>query len=84
MKISVEISMYPLSKEYESIILGFIKRLNTHKNIIVETNGMSTQVFGEYDTVFNAITREMKEDFNKSDAVVFVMKCVNAHLQVSK
>jgi len=84
MKIYVEISMYPLSKEYESILLDFIKRLNAHKNIIIETNGMSTHVFGEYDAVFKAITKEMKDDFTKSDTVVFVMKCVNAHLQKLK
>jgi len=84
MKVSVEISMYPLSQEYIPLIKGFLKRLRAHKNITVETNGMSSQIFGLFDDVFGAINQEMKEEFAKSDKVVYVMKCINSHLQKEK
>lgn len=82
MKISVDISYYPLTEEYVVPILDFIARLNQYKQIAVETNGMSTQVFGEFDDVMNAISVEMKKSFELPHSV-FVMKFVNAHLQKS-
>ena len=45
---------------------------------------MRTQVFGEYDTVMDAITAEIKEDFALKNTVVFVMKVVNADLGISQ
>ncbi|MGB2137582.1 MAG: hypothetical protein ACPHVP_01795 [Flavobacteriales bacterium] len=51
MKCSVEISMYPLDVNYIEPITFFIKRLKRHPFISLETNGMSTQVFGDYDNV---------------------------------
>jgi len=82
MKISVDISYYPLNEGYVIPILDFIARLNQYKQIAVETNGMSTQVFGEYDEVMGAITTEIKKSFEMPHSV-FVMKIVNAHLQKS-
>ncbi|OQA02081.1 MAG: hypothetical protein BWY70_00145 [Bacteroidetes bacterium ADurb.Bin408] len=81
MKTSVEISMYPLSEEYEGLILDFISRLNKHNGITTITNGMSTQVFDTFDTVMAAITTEIKADFKKGKTMIFVMKCVNADLK---
>lgn len=81
MKSSVEISMYPLDKSYETPIIHFIKQLRTYPFITVETNGMSTQIFGEYDNVMNAINREMKNSFINNDKVVFSLKVINANLQ---
>ena len=48
MECSVEISMYPLNKYYKPSIISFIQNLRKDPFIIVETNGMSTQVFGDY------------------------------------
>ena len=48
MNTSVEISYYPLNVEYIPPIKSFIDRLNSYKEISVQTNGMSTQVFGQY------------------------------------
>jgi uncharacterized protein YqgV (UPF0045/DUF77 family) len=82
MKISIDISYYPLNEEYVTPILDFIARMNQYKQLIVETNGMSTQVFGEYDDVMKAITAEIKKSFEMPHSV-FVLKMVNAHLQKS-
>jgi uncharacterized protein YqgV (UPF0045/DUF77 family) len=81
MKSSVEISMYPLDKSYETPIIHFIKQLRTYPFITVETNGMSTQIFGEYDNVMHAINTEMKNSFLTNEKVVFTLKVVNSDLE---
>lgn len=81
MKTSVEISYYPLNENYLKPIGDFIDRLNTYEELIVKTNGMSTQVFGDYDAVMKAITREIKTSIELPHSV-FVMKVINADLQV--
>ena len=79
MKTSVDISYYPLKEEYVPPIRNFIDRLNTYKNLIVKTNGMSTQVFGEYSDIMSALTKEIREAFELRHSV-FIIKIVNADL----
>lgn len=79
MKTSVEISYYPLTQDYLNPIRDFIDRLHTHKNLTIKTNGMSTQVFGDYDDVMRGITMEIKASFALPHSV-FVMKVINADL----
>lgn len=74
MKTSIEISMYPLTPDYEAPILNFIKRLHTHPNLRIETNSMSTQVFGNYDDIMNAVQQAMKTSLEQGDTTVMVMK----------
>lgn len=80
MKTSVEISMYPLDAEYGTPILKFIERLRQHENLKVQTNNMSTQIFGEYGYVMAALNQEMKKSFEENETVVMVMKVVNLAL----
>ena len=80
MKISVEISYYPLHDEFVPHILDFIERLNQHPELIVQTNGMSTQVFGEYDSVMGTLSTEIKKSFELPHSV-FILKMVNADLK---
>jgi uncharacterized protein YqgV (UPF0045/DUF77 family) len=79
MKVSVEVSYYPLKVDYIPPIKDFIARLNQHENLKVETNNMSTQVFGEYFGVMEALTREIHKSFELPHSV-FVMKIINADL----
>ncbi|PKP32965.1 MAG: hypothetical protein CVT99_02880 [Bacteroidetes bacterium HGW-Bacteroidetes-16] len=80
MNISVDISYYPLKEEFIPPIKHFIRRMNQYQTLEVQTNGMSTQVFGEYDEVMEALTREIKDSFNMPHSV-FVLKIINADLQ---
>lgn len=79
MKTSVEISYYPLHESYIPPIKGFIDRLNTYPGIIVKTNGMSTQLFGQFDDVMQAITTEIKAAIELPHSI-FILKIVNADL----
>jgi uncharacterized protein YqgV (UPF0045/DUF77 family) len=83
MKTSVDISYYPLNEEFIPPIREFIDRINTHEGIIAQTNGMSTQVFGEYDLVMKALTAEIKKSFENPHSV-FVMKVINADLNTKE
>ncbi len=80
MKTSVEISYYPLNDNYLQHIIDFIKRLNTHEKLTIKTNGMSTQVFGEFDEVMNSITKEIKKSFELPHSV-FMLKVINNDLE---
>ncbi len=78
MDIGVEISLYPLKTDFVPAIREFIGRLNADARLRVVTNSMSTQVFGAYEDVMEALRRELRQTFERvqagSDKAVFVMK----------
>jgi YKOF-related Family. len=80
MKASVEMSMYPLDAKYGDVIIEFLERLKTYSQLKVQTNSMSTQVFGTYEDLQTIIGREMKKTFEQEEAVVMVMKWINLDL----
>jgi uncharacterized protein YqgV (UPF0045/DUF77 family) len=66
MKISIELSLYPLAEEqYKTEIWAFIKKLRTVDGLQVITNGMSTQVFGDYDLAVSHVMAEIKPTVRK-------------------
>ena len=81
MNASVDISYYPLKEEFIPPIKEFIERMNNYDNLDVSTNGMSTQVFGEYNELMTALTKEIGKSMDVPHSV-FVLKIVNADLQV--
>lgn len=81
MECSVEISMYPLNKDYKPPIISFIQNLRKHPFIKVETNGISTQVFGDYSRLMKAINYEMENSFLSEEKVVFNLKIINTNLE---
>jgi uncharacterized protein YqgV (UPF0045/DUF77 family) len=80
MKISVEISYYPLNEQYKKPIKAFIATLHENTNLTVRTNTMATQVFGEFDEVMGTIQQCLKQAFTLPHSV-FVMKVINADLE---
>ena len=74
MDIGVEISLYPLRNDFIPPIRGFIDRLNADWRFRVMTNDMSTQVFGRYEDVMEALTRELRPTFERDGKSIFVMK----------
>ena len=78
MKISVDLSLYPLHDGYVAPIKAFISAISAYEDIEVQKNRISTQVFGEYDTVMQAIQVCLKETFEKEGTFVMVTKILNA------
>jgi uncharacterized protein YqgV (UPF0045/DUF77 family) len=78
MDIGVEISLYPLQADFAGVIHEFLDRLNADGRFRVVSNSMSTQVFGPYDDVLDAVRRELRSTFAALEAgsgkAVFVMK----------
>ena len=82
MQLSVEISKYPLAEvDYVAAIKDFIDRLNQHGDLDINTNVMSTQVFGEYDHVMSALNQELKVSFERYGTLVFVCKFIPGNLK---
>jgi uncharacterized protein YqgV (UPF0045/DUF77 family) len=79
MDIGVEISLYPLRADFVPAIREFLQRLHGAAGLKVVTNSMSTQLFGPYEQVMEALRREMRPTFEAvasggSDRAVFVLK----------
>lgn len=76
MQASIEISMYPLLDDYCQPIIDFIDRLETHKEVRVARNAMSTQVFGEFRTLMSMMTEEVETVLANEPKTVFVIKLI--------
>lgn len=76
MKVSIDISMYPLNPDYKPSIKAFIGGLNSYEEITTQENNMSTQVFGEYRDVMRIVTDEIEKASGDEPKVVFVMKLI--------
>ncbi len=76
MRISVDISLYPLNENYVEPILNFIDKLEQNANLIVKRNSLSTQIFGEYRDVMDCLDSEIEAVFASLPESVFVLKLV--------
>jgi len=76
-KVAVDISLYPLDAEFIPPIQDVIERLNTHAELEVVTNPMSTQLRGDYDDVMAALNSEIKTTFDRHPKAVFAIKILN-------
>jgi uncharacterized protein YqgV (UPF0045/DUF77 family) len=78
MDIGVEISLYPLTADYAPLIREFVARLNADPRFRVQTNSMSTQVFGAFEPLMDALRQELHTTLaglaTGAQRVVFVMK----------
>jgi uncharacterized protein YqgV (UPF0045/DUF77 family) len=71
---AVEISMYPLTGDYLTLIQAFIDRLNSYPELVVRTNSLSTQVWGTLDRVMAILAAEIERSATTGPQLVFVMK----------
>ena len=81
MDISVDISMYPLQKEFEAPILAFIAKLELEDPIEIVRNELSTQVHGDYKVIMTLLEKEMFSVFADIPDSIFVMKFVGNNRQ---
>ena len=82
MKLTAEISLYPLNEDYIPIIRAFIDALNEHGDLDVVTNAMSTQISGDYDRVFAILRQELKTSYNTFGKQVLVCKMIPGDLPI--
>lgn len=75
MKLSVEISMYPLQEAYKQKIKAFLDDINQQaNNVEIKSSNMSTRLFGEYNAVTNLLNAAMLKSMQTYGKIVFVAK----------
>ncbi|MGP9644719.1 thiamine-binding protein [Halomonas sp. AOP30-A1-24] len=70
MYLSVQLSYYPLGNDVKPLVKDVVKRLEA-TGLEVYPNRMSTQIFGEFDTVMAALNDVMKWSFETYGKAVF-------------
>ena len=77
MQITAELSFYPLCDDYIAPIKAYIEALNQIDGLEVRTHALSTELFGDYDIVMQAIQETTKKAFETDGGVVLVAKYLN-------
>ena len=84
MKITVDISMYPLDSNYLPAIKSFIMHLREFDGLELVTNQLSTQIRGEFDQVTSALNQCMKKSMTSGEKMVFATKYLNSDLEIGR
>jgi uncharacterized protein YqgV (UPF0045/DUF77 family) len=77
MQLVVEISLYPLDRDYIPPIQDFIDRLHRFTQLNVNTSATSTLVSGEYLSTMQILAEEMQKTHEQIGQAVFVCKFLN-------
>jgi len=84
MRITAEMSLYPLSDWPIPGIIDFIRELGAQQGIEIVSNQLSTQLRGEFDAVTSAINRCMRQAMEAPNTVVLVVKYLNVDLEIGR
>lgn len=82
MKLTAELSLYPLQDNYLDVIKTFIDAAREFNDLTIITNAMSTQVCGDYDRVLALIGRGLKTSYEKFGRQVLVCKLIPGELAI--
>ena len=81
MKISAELSLYPLDSDYLEIIKDTVNRLNQNTRVTCYTNTMSSQIFGDFEDVMSVVKDTLEYSFNKYGKQIFITKFLNGDVE---
>ncbi len=76
MRLSAELSLYPLAGVVEQTVLDFIEDLVTSGEISAVTNAMSTQIVGDSKAVFRAVEHALNTSYERAGRQVLVAKFI--------
>lgn len=76
MKLTAELSLYPLQDDYIPVIQAFIEAVRRHPDLEIVTNAMSTQISGDHERVFNVVSQELAASYRQFGAQVLVTKFI--------
>ena len=82
MRITVELSLYPLQDNPVPVIQSFINDLLDPQSVEVVPNQMSTQLRGELTAVMGVVTAALERSFAEPGHRVLVAKFINADLPI--
>ncbi len=72
--------MYPLTEDYEQVVTDFCLALKAIPEAQVIVNGVSTQVFGPYEAIWEGVGKAVHEVF-ESEKAIAVMKWAGSELR---
>ena len=75
MKISIELTLTPLKKDFIPTIKSFILQLRS-LGFIIKENPLSTQVYGDFDSVMQGLLPLIRKTFKEENAVMLHLKMV--------
>jgi uncharacterized protein YqgV (UPF0045/DUF77 family) len=84
MRVTAEMSLYPLQGQPLEKILAFIETINGEPRLDVVVNQLSTQVRGELEVVMGTITKAIERSFGTGGSQALVLKVLNADLPLGE
>lgn len=75
MKVSIDLTLSPLQDDYETHVINFIKALRNSDFTVLE-NPLSTQIYGDFDTLMPFLNEQIKASFENQNICVLTMKIV--------
>jgi uncharacterized protein YqgV (UPF0045/DUF77 family) len=79
MKLTVDISMYPMAENYIEPIRAFIQQLNAYDDLQVATYPTSTVLVGEHALVMDALKDALGWSQKNFGTCVFVTKFITGY-----
>lgn len=84
MRVTVEMSLYPLQGSPIERILAFIETIQGDARLEVVVNQMSTQLRGELGAVMEVLREALERSFTGGGAQALVVKFLNADLPIGE
>ena len=75
MNLSVELTLTPLKNDFIPTIKSFILKLRS-LGFIVKENPLSTQVYGNFDSVMGGLIPLIRSTFEQEEAIMLHLKMV--------
>ena len=84
MRVTVEMSLYPLARDALEKILSFIDVVQGDERLEVVVNQMSTQVRGELGDALEVLKAALERSFGTGGSQALVVKFLNADLPIGE
>jgi len=84
MRITAELSLYPLQDDPIPVILEFIGGLEENGCLEMTVNQLSTQLRGELDDVMRCVHTALQRSFASGKPQVLVTKFLNSDLPIAE
>ena len=79
MRVTAELSLYPLAGDVEAPVWAFIEQIIASNRCSVATNSMSTQITGESTDVFDSVRQALETSYEACGRQVLVAKFIPEH-----
>ena len=84
MRITAELSLYPLRDDYIPAVQSFIHVIQDMPSLKIRVNQMSTQLTGELGDVCRAVETGLQRSFENGGSQALVVKFLNVDLPLDE